>query len=166
MNIKNVTLALGSNLGDSARILANARASIEATIGPVIARSRMLETKAWGRTDQPDYLNQVIVVQPSLLFEQQPYMTLAASLHCLLDATQAIENAQGRVRAERWGPRTCDIDIVFVDDVVFTSDRLTIPHLWWRERDFVGGLIDQDLPWLLTNREQNETGPDHRDNNT
>ena len=104
MNINNVTLALGSNLGDSARILANARASIEATVGPIIARSRMLETKAWGRTDQPDYLNQVIVVQPSLLFEQHQYMTLAASLHCLLDATQAIEKRAGPRQGGTLGP--------------------------------------------------------------
>lgn len=139
-----VTLALGSNLGDRHAILANARKLIRERIGPVIKTSSLLETKAWGVTDQPDFLNQVIVVQydPALgAAAGAAQVSLQAVLHRLLDLTQSIEHELGRERKTHWGPRTCDVDIVFVDDLRYEDERLSLPHPWWEVRGFVGGLL-------------------------
>ena len=131
-----VTLALGTNLGDRAGLLAAARVLVEARIGPIVAASSELENPAWGLTDQPDFLNQVIVVHYGLT--PPP---LRPQLHRLLDLTQAIELELGRTRKQHWGPRSCDVDIVFVGDLRYEDERLSLPHPWWRERDFVRGLL-------------------------
>jgi 2-amino-4-hydroxy-6-hydroxymethyldihydropteridine diphosphokinase len=147
-----VTLALGSNLGDRHAILTKARQLIAERIGPVLEVSSLLETEAWGVTEQPDFLNQVIVVR------YQPFLgaaagakevSLKAVLHRLLDLTQSIETALGRQRKTHWGPRTCDVDIIFVDDLRYEDERLSLPHPWWAVREFVGGIIKADLAhWL------------------
>lgn len=101
-----------------------------------------METKAWGVEDQPDFLNQVIVVEHDLGSAAGTGKgSLKTSLLRLLDLTQAIEAELGRERKTPWGPRTCDIDIIFVDDIRFESERLSLPHPWWAERDFVSGLL-------------------------
>jgi 2-amino-4-hydroxy-6-hydroxymethyldihydropteridine diphosphokinase len=78
-----------------------------------------------GPQDQPEYINAVASLETNLQAE------------ALLDALQAIEQAQGRVRDERWGPRTLDLDILLYGDEVIDSDRLTIPHPGLSEREFV-----------------------------
>ena len=79
-----------------------------------------------GPQDQPDYVNAVAKLKTSL------------SAIELLDALQAIEQAQGRVRKEnRWGPRTLDLDIILYSDHRIDNDRLTIPHYGMKEREFV-----------------------------
>lgn len=134
-----LTLSLGTNLGDRHEILTSARRLIAARIGPIRHASAVSETAAWGVTDQPDFLNQVIVVEYALA--PPP---LRPQLHALLDLTQGIETDLGRERKTHWGPRTCDIDLIFFGDLRYEDERLSLPHPWWQERDFVGGIIKKD----------------------
>lgn len=128
-------LALGSNLGDRVATLAAAVDDIGAVDGVhVIARSSLVETDAikLGGVDvtAPQYLNGVVLVNTTL------------SPRGLLDAANAIEAAHGRVRDERWGDRTLDIDIIDFDGRVYADERLTLPHPRAAERAFVLA------PWL------------------
>lgn len=79
-----------------------------------------------GPQDQPDYINAVVEVDTELTAIE------------LLDALQAIEQHQGRVRkANRWGPRTLDLDIILYNDETLQCERLTVPHYGMHEREFV-----------------------------
>jgi 2-amino-4-hydroxy-6-hydroxymethyldihydropteridine diphosphokinase len=118
-------IALGSNLGDRAAHLARARAALAALpASRVLAESEIEETAPIGPAGQRPYLNQMIALETTL-----------APLP-LLDALQGIERAAGRVRAERWGPRTLDLDIVRFGRQTVTDLRLTIPHPELPRRDF------------------------------
>ena len=148
-----VTIALGTNQGDRPALLAAARTALSEQVGPLVSQSPVVETAPWGVTGQPDYLNQVIVVK-----WRPPVGSLRDQLLNLLDRTQRIETDLGRVRKERWGTRTCDIDLIFADDLRYEDERLSLPHPWWRARDFVGGVIARELatvghhdPWLAAN---------------
>ncbi len=118
-------IALGSNLGDRRGYLERARAEIDAIPGcRVIAATAIEETEPLGELAQPAYLNQMLAVETTL----EPD-ALLAQLH-------AIESAAGRARAERWGSRTLDLDIVTFGDRVVRSPDLTIPHPGLAEREF------------------------------
>lgn len=92
----------------------------------LVAVSSFYGSKPMGPQDQPDYVNAVAAIDTRLLPEQ------------LLDALQQIEQQQGRVRkAERWGPRTLDLDILLYGDQVISTERLAVPHYGLREREFV-----------------------------
>jgi 2-amino-4-hydroxy-6-hydroxymethyldihydropteridine diphosphokinase len=146
-----LTIALGANLGDRNATLTTARQLIQDQLGSLHAVSSLQETPAWGMTDQPDFLNQVLVV--TLKQEWEDLLTAASSLalglHNLLDAVQAIETELGRERTQHWGPRTCDLDLIFLEDLRFEDHRISLPHPWWQKRDFVGGIIRRELPQLL-----------------
>ena len=119
-------LSLGANLGDPASQLAEALRRIEAHKDIHIAKqSTVSVTKAWGKTDQPDFANMAIAVETSL----KPME--------LLDILLQIELDMGRVREEVWGPRLIDIDIIAHDRFEIKSPRLTLPHPYAHERDFV-----------------------------
>jgi 2-amino-4-hydroxy-6-hydroxymethyldihydropteridine diphosphokinase len=122
-----VALALGANLGDRAGTLAAAVTEIGATPGvQVVAVSPVYETDpVGGPGDQPTYLNAVLVADTTLDPDE------------LLALAHRVEDAHGRVRLERWGPRTLDVDLLAVGGV--TSDRadLTLPHPRAHERAFV-----------------------------
>ncbi|GAA4324187.1 2-amino-4-hydroxy-6-hydroxymethyldihydropteridine diphosphokinase [Flaviaesturariibacter amylovorans] len=109
-------LLLGGNLGDRPGNLAAARAALADAAGPVIAASPLFETEAWGLKEQPAFLNQALALRTAL----PPDALLAAALR--------IEETLGRVRAERYGPRTLDIDILFYDDAVIDTPTLQVPH--------------------------------------
>lgn len=118
-------LSLGSNIGDRLATLNAALAGLAAADVHIVAFSPVYETDPVGGPEQPDYLNAVVVVETDL----SPYD--------LLEVTQGVEAALGRVRVERWGPRTVDIDIVSFDDLVSDDPRLTLPHPRAAERAFV-----------------------------
>ncbi|MEJ8757175.1 2-amino-4-hydroxy-6-hydroxymethyldihydropteridine diphosphokinase [Pontibacter sp. H259] len=109
-------LLLGGNLGDRILYLQQARESITAQVGSITQASAIYETAAWGKTDQPSFLNQVLEVATGLTPEQ------------VLQIINQIEHDLGRERLEHWGARVIDIDILFYDDLVQQSQRLTIPH--------------------------------------
>jgi 2-amino-4-hydroxy-6-hydroxymethyldihydropteridine diphosphokinase len=117
-------LLLGSNLGDRAALLAAARQQLATTAGEVVAESGIYETAAWGREDQPAYLNQVLAIATWLRPE------------VLLAACQATEQAAGRQRHERWGSRTLDVDILFFGAEIIDSPTLMVPHPRLSERRF------------------------------
>ena len=119
-------LSLGANIGDPPAQLAEAvrRPDAYPRIG-VTARSSVHITKPWGKTDQPDFANSAITVKTDL----KPLE--------LLDVVQEVELAMGRERLEVWGPRVIDIDIIAFERVRLISPRLTLPHPYAHERDFV-----------------------------
>jgi 2-amino-4-hydroxy-6-hydroxymethyldihydropteridine diphosphokinase len=120
-----VYVALGSNLGDRHAALAAARDAIAATPGcELLAVTAVEETAPLGPADQPPYLNQMARVRTTL------------SPTALLDRLQEIERAAGRVRAERWGPRTLDLDVVLIEGRSVRTGRLTVPHPELARRDF------------------------------
>ena len=109
-------LLLGGNLGDRTAYLSEACQHIAASVGSITSLSRLYETAAWGNTDQPSFLNQVVAVDTDLAPEQ------------VLQNINAIEQELGRVRLAHWGARVIDIDILFYGQLVLQSQRLTIPH--------------------------------------
>jgi len=118
-------IALGSNLGDRAGHLAAARAALAALPRTrLLAESAVEETAPLGDMDQPPYLNQMVLIETAL----QP--------RALLAACQAIERSRGRVRGERWGPRTLDLDIVRYGHRRIADPDLIIPHPGLSRRDF------------------------------
>jgi 2-amino-4-hydroxy-6-hydroxymethyldihydropteridine diphosphokinase len=118
-------IALGSNLGDRAGHLAAARAALAALPGTrLVAASTVEETAPLARMDQPPYLNQMVLLETSL------------DPRALLAACQAIERSRGRVRAERWGARTLDLDIVRYGRRRIADPDLIIPHPELPNRDF------------------------------
>ena len=118
-------VALGSNLGERRGNLEAALKWLRATPGvEVEALSAFRESAPMG-PPQPDYLNGALRLVTGL------------SPMELLSLLQGIEDAMGRVRGERWGPRTLDLDILFIEDLICDSDELTIPHPGIAERRFV-----------------------------
>ena len=119
-------LSLGANIGDPPAQLAEAIARIDAHEHiTVIARSPLIITKAWGKTDQPDFANMAIAVETGL----KPL--------ALLEVLLGIELEMGRERIEVWGPRVIDIDIIAYDRIEMATPRLTLPHPHAHSRDFV-----------------------------
>lgn len=123
--MEDVYLLLGSNLGDRKQYISEAVRRIAEQIGNVLNQSSLYETASWGRTDQPDFINQAIRVQTSLSAVQ------------VLNRALAIEAELGRERAEKWGARVIDIDLLFFGDSVIRKPELTIPHPHLHERAFV-----------------------------
>ena len=118
-------LALGSNLGDRLEHLGEAVRLLEGTDGvDVVRSSRIYETDPVG-PPQSAYLNAVIEVETT------------RSPRELLQACRAVEDAIGRVRAERWGPRTIDVDVLTFDERTVDEPDLQIPHPRMHERGFV-----------------------------
>jgi 2-amino-4-hydroxy-6-hydroxymethyldihydropteridine diphosphokinase len=119
-------LGLGSNLGDR---LANLQAAVDALQAEpglhVTGSSRVWETTPVGGPPQPDYLNAVIRTETDL------------SARDLLDAARRVEARLGRVRKERWGARTIDVDILLYDDEQIDEPDLVVPHPRLGERAFV-----------------------------
>jgi 2-amino-4-hydroxy-6-hydroxymethyldihydropteridine diphosphokinase len=119
-------VALGSNLGDRHAHHDAACAALDALPGTrVLARSARYETVPLGPAGQQDYLNAAVALATTL------------APHALLDACLAIEQARGRVRRERWGPRTLDLDILLFGDFALHDERLTLPHPAMLNRAFV-----------------------------
>jgi 2-amino-4-hydroxy-6-hydroxymethyldihydropteridine diphosphokinase len=118
-------VALGSNLGDRAAYLALGRNAL-ATLprSRLRAVSSIEETEPLGPVQQQRYLNQMAALETDLAPEE------------LLDALQSIERSAGRERAQRWGPRTLDLDIVLYERQSVATDRLVVPHPELVRRDF------------------------------
>ncbi|WP_326470130.1 2-amino-4-hydroxy-6-hydroxymethyldihydropteridine diphosphokinase [Enterobacter wuhouensis] len=132
-------IALGSNLASP---LEQVNAAVQA-LGAIpqsriVAASSFYRTPPLGPQDQPDYLNATVVLETALDAE------------ALLDNTQRIELQQGRVRkAERWGPRTLDLDIMLFGNEVINTDRLTVPHYDMKNRGFMLWPLFEVAPDLI-----------------
>lgn len=127
-----VVLSIGSNLGDR---LARLQAAVDGIGDAVRAVSPVYETDAWGGVEQGAFLNAVVIADDPTL-----------DAHAWLRRVQAIETANQRVREQKWGPRTLDIDLVCAADsdgeVLCNDADLTLPHPFAHERAFVL------MPWL------------------
>jgi len=120
------TLGLGGNLDNPVRAMALALRTLDARADcRVGAVSRLYRTPPWGKTDQSFFYNSCAAVDTTL------------SPEALLDVCLGIERDMKRVRIERWGPRTIDIDILTYGDIERAEPLLTIPHPRMTERGFV-----------------------------
>ncbi|MBM4425989.1 MAG: 2-amino-4-hydroxy-6-hydroxymethyldihydropteridine diphosphokinase [Chloroflexi bacterium] len=119
-----VYLALGSNMGNRLANLKNAISLLTPQM-TVKKKSPVYETPPWGYTDQPAFLNQVVMVETYM--EAEP----------LLGHLKRLETALGRAESFQNGPRLIDIDILFYDDVILDSPPLVIPHPRLHQRAFV-----------------------------
>ncbi|MBI1221153.1 MAG: 2-amino-4-hydroxy-6-hydroxymethyldihydropteridine diphosphokinase [Bacteroidetes bacterium] len=127
------TLLLGSNLGDRNRYLSAGKDLMEKH-GRILGASSIQESKPWGKTNQPDFLNQVILFESDLEPEE------------LLQTIHTVEGALDRERQEKWGPRTLDIDILYAEDLVVDTEDLKIPHPMIADRQFTLALLQEIVP--------------------
>ena len=123
--MNSVYLLLGSNIGDSEQMLAAARMRIEKAIGNIKKNSSIYRTAAWGKEDQADFLNQVIIVESKLSAEK------------ILHRIFFIEKEMGRIRTVKNAARVIDIDILFFNDEVVNTETLQVPHPQIQNRKFV-----------------------------
>lgn len=131
-------VALGSNLGEPQQQVLDAMAALAALPQTrLLQRSALYRTPPWGLREQPDFINAAVALDSAL------------SPHELLDALLAIERKAGRVRAERNGPRTLDLDLLHVAGVQLDDARLTLPHPRIAERAFVLLPLNDIAPDLL-----------------
>jgi 2-amino-4-hydroxy-6-hydroxymethyldihydropteridine diphosphokinase len=139
--VRRAYLGIGSNVGDRARHLQSAVAGLDRIDGvAVVAASPVYETDPVGGPEQPEYLNAVVAVDTDRTPRE------------LLEIAQRLEDEAGRVRGERWGPRTLDVDILLVGDEEVDDPDLVVPHPRLYERAFVMvPLADLDpmlAPWV------------------
>jgi 2-amino-4-hydroxy-6-hydroxymethyldihydropteridine diphosphokinase len=120
-----VYLLTGGNIGDRVAYLSKAKSAIESYCGKIIASSSIYETAAWGKENQAAFLNQVLVIETRFSPEKL--------MHLILD----IELEMGRKRAEKYGPRTIDIDILLIDNEIINTPFLVVPHPQLQNRRFV-----------------------------
>ena len=117
-------LLLGSNMGDRSEYLREAVSHISNETGQIILKSSLYESEPWGKTDQPGYLNQALMIHTIL------------SPQALLLKINGIEKKMGRLRKIKWDKRIIDIDILFYNDLILKSESLTIPHPYIHDRRF------------------------------
>ena len=119
-------IGFGSNLGDRFSYLQKAVQLIEDSPGcRIVQLSSVYETKPFGIKEQGNFLNGALELETDL------------GLHLLLDFLKGIEHRLGRRKREKWDCREIDLDILFYDELVFSDDRVTVPHPYISVRDFV-----------------------------
>ncbi|WP_138160332.1 2-amino-4-hydroxy-6-hydroxymethyldihydropteridine diphosphokinase [Peptoniphilus catoniae] len=118
-------IGLGTNMGDKEKNLKEAISLMEEKGIKIRKSSGLLGNKAWGKTDQADFLNQIVIASSY----EEP--------EDLLKILNDIEEEMGRKRIEKWGPRIIDLDILFVDYEIIYTDKLIVPHPYIQYRDFI-----------------------------
>lgn len=121
-------LSIGSNIGDS---LAHLRSVTDELGARMVACSPVYRSAPWGGVEQQDFLNAVVVAEDDA-FDAWDWLRFG----------QRLEEAADRVRVQRWGPRSLDVDVVVCDNLISDDPRLVLPHPRAHERAFVL------LPWL------------------
>lgn len=131
-------IGLGSNLQNPSEQIHNARLAIN-TLAQTkeLSFSSLYHSPPMGPQDQPDYVNAVMAI------------TTGLSPLELLRGLQSIENASGRVRIERWGARTLDLDILLYDEQIINLPDLIVPHIGIAERAFVLYPLHEIAPQLI-----------------
>ncbi|MGI5949879.1 2-amino-4-hydroxy-6-hydroxymethyldihydropteridine diphosphokinase [Peptoniphilus sp.] len=127
-------IGIGTNMGDRLSYIDRAIKEMEEEGLKILDKAEIIETKAWGKTDQADFLNTVVKVRS---FEDPIDL-----LHIL----QKIEIDLDRVRHEKWGPRTIDLDILLIDREIIYTDELIVPHPYLHEREFVLESLNELIP--------------------
>jgi 2-amino-4-hydroxy-6-hydroxymethyldihydropteridine diphosphokinase len=124
VNAHRAYVGLGSNQGDAVENLARGFQAL-ARLGNVARRSSLYRTQPWGKTDQPEFVNAVALLETAL------------SPRELLAGLKSAEARLGRVPGERWGPRIIDLDLLTYDEREIDEAGLRVPHPHLRERAFV-----------------------------
>jgi 2-amino-4-hydroxy-6-hydroxymethyldihydropteridine diphosphokinase len=132
-----VYLLLGSNLSDPLIQIKKAHTYIRKKIGSITRQSKLYQTAPWGSKDQPDFLNQVIVIKTRSGPEE------------IMESILAIEKEMGRIRTKKNAPRIIDIDILFYNKRIIHSSNLTIPHASLHKRMFVLVPLNELSPLLI-----------------
>lgn len=153
-------LLIGGNIGNRGENLSEARAHIENGIGEIIKTSSIYQTASWGITEQPDFLNQVLLVNTKFSAEETMQLILS------------VENKMGRVRTQKNASRIIDIDILFFNYEIISDQNLTIPHPEIQNRkfaliplneiapDFIHPVFKQSIRNLLsTSKDKLEVNP-------
>jgi 2-amino-4-hydroxy-6-hydroxymethyldihydropteridine diphosphokinase len=131
-------LLLGGNLGDREANLKKAIELLDHKIGKVISISALYETAAWGKTDQPPFLNQAVGLQTNLTALE------------VLELALSIEQELGRVRKDKWGERLIDIDLIlFGNEIINIPDKLQVPHPHMQNRKFVMEPLAEIAPEVI-----------------
>ena len=118
-------LLTGGNEGNKLHSLHEAKMQIKKECGEILVQSALYETAAWGKTDQPSFLNQVLLIETLM------------NADLLMKKLLQIENKMGRKRLEKNGPRIIDIDILFFNAAIINDEHLIIPHPQIQNRKFV-----------------------------
>ena len=134
LDLIEVILHTGSNLGNEQANLSKALYLIEELIGPILKKSQLYITEPWGLKEQSDFYNQAILCQTEL----SPKETLS-TIHL-------IEKLLGRIRGIKWQSRLIDIDMIFFGVQVISEEGLTIPHKHLHERNFVLVPLNEIIP--------------------
>lgn len=133
MTTQLAAVAVGSNVGDRQGYLDLALALVDRTPNAdVVATSRVYESAGWGREDLKPFLNAAFLVRITGMSPMD-----------FLRELQGIEDALGRQRSLKWGPRTLDLDLLAIDDLVEESEHLSLPHPWISRRPFVYHPFDE-----------------------
>ena len=136
ISIRMVCLQLGSNKGDRRAALEDAILKLSAIV-EIASKSSIYETAAWGKTDQRNFYNQLLLVKTNI----NPFK--------LLRKTQELEIKMGRLKKEKWGERLIDIDIIYYYQKVIYSPTLNIPHILFADRKFVmEPLVEISSDWV------------------
>ena len=131
-------LLLGGNLGDREANLKSAIELLNDKIGHVIAISSLYETAAWGKTNQPSFLNQAVSLETRLTALE------------VLERALSIEQEVGRVRKDKWGERLIDIDLIlFGNEIINIPDKLQVPHPHMQDRKFVMEPLAEIAPEVI-----------------
>ncbi len=132
-----VFLLTGSNVGDSSALLNEAKLAIQKQVGEIEAASHLYKTAPWGNTNQQDFLNQVLAVNTNL------------SAYDVLKTILNIELSMGRIREEKWAPRTIDIDILFFNTEIIQQENLIVPHPLLHQRRFTLVPLAEIAPYYV-----------------
>ena len=130
-------ILLGSNKGDMLLNLENAKKLVSESAGKIFEVSSIYKTDPWGNKDQPDFLNQIVVVET--------HLNAGELIHTLLE----IELRMGRKRKVKWEPRLIDLDIIYFNNEIIQEPNLTIPHKHLHERRFVLEPLAEILPAMI-----------------
>ncbi len=129
-------IGIGSNVGERIDNCAQAVRQIS-NFANIVSVSSLYETEPVDKEDQPDFINCAVKIETALYPLD------------LLESIQSVEDRMGRRREERWGPRVIDLDIIFYDNLVIETEKLTIPHPRAHLRRFVLLPISEIDPELL-----------------
>ena len=130
-------LLIGSNLGERHNFIAQASGFIQQRCGKIVGQSALYETAPWGLITQPAFLNQAIAVETGLEPQQ------------LMQVLLSIENDMGRTRTVQYGPRTIDLDILLINQLVLDTPLLKLPHPALPERRFALIPLAEIAPSLM-----------------
>jgi 2-amino-4-hydroxy-6-hydroxymethyldihydropteridine diphosphokinase len=135
--MNNAYLLIGGNEGDRLKYLQLARDHISQHFGKIVQQSSIYETAAWGKTDQPNFLNQVLLISTLL------------DAPLLMQNILLAEKKMGRLRSEKYSPRIIDIDILFYNEEIVDLPELKIPHPEIQNRRFVLVPMNEIVPQLI-----------------